>query len=190
MEGNHHTSVVSNKPTTQMWSVIPGLLSNWLRWCERVKTSCPFTEPLAPVKFWTTETRWQSAKHTLKKDLWLIQNKLPPEVAIKDPSVSRWLVRRLYRACSVSRWTWELTEANVSVWPCPAPPVLWLHLWALSQGRSCCEGVLTSWSIPVQQRWKHWGSLCWTASPFHLILPELLSLCFYVKSLLHMMHWY
>lgn len=35
------------------------------------------------------------------------------------------------------------------------------------------------------------GALCVrTASPFHLIFPELLSLCFYVKSHLHMMHWH
>lgn len=90
-----------------------------------VKVSCPFTEPLAPVKSWTTETSWQSAKRTLKTELWLIQDKLPPEASIKDPGVSGWLVRKPYKACSVSRRMWDLTEANVLVWPRPAPPVLY-----------------------------------------------------------------
>lgn len=111
IEGNPHTNVVSNKPTTHLWSVLPGPLSNWLSQCETVKVSCPFTEPPAPVKIWTTETSWRSARHTLKTDVWLIQNKLPPEESIKDPSVIGWLVRKPCRACSVSRWTWELTEA-------------------------------------------------------------------------------
>lgn len=95
------------------------------RQCETVKVSCPFTEPLAPVKSWTTETIWQSAKCTFKTELWLIQGKLPPEASIKDQSVSGWLVRKPYKACSVSSvCVWDLTEANVLVWPCPAPPVL------------------------------------------------------------------
>lgn len=70
--------------------------------------------------------RADNLQNTLfKTDLWLIQNKLSPEVFNRDLSVGGWLVRKLYRACTVSRRTWELTGANVLVCPCPAPLVLY-----------------------------------------------------------------
>lgn len=62
----------------------------------------------------------------LETDLWLIQNKLSLQVSNRDQSVGGRPVRKKkpYRACSVSRQAWGLTEANVLVWPCPALLVL------------------------------------------------------------------
>lgn len=134
-------------------------------------------------------------QNTLRGIVWLIKNKLPPEVSIKDPSVSGGLVRKSYRVCSVSRRLWEFTEVNVSVWPCPALPVLAAYTskhpkWFQRVWNLCCYEVF---GLPEESQCsteENTGALCVIpASPLHLLFPAALRLCSYVTSHLHMMHW-
>lgn len=53
VEGNPQVSGVSYQSTTSLWSVLPGLVPHWLRWCKMVKVF-PYVE-LAPVTVWTIE---------------------------------------------------------------------------------------------------------------------------------------
>lgn len=142
MKGNPHARVVSNQATTRLWSVLPRF-SVELSQTERDGESFLSFD-------WTSctcqdlDNRDNLQNTLLRTDQWPIENKLSPEVSNRDPSVGRSLVRKQCRACTVSRRTWELTEANVLVWPCPAPLVLYTL--------ECFPSVQTAMSCLDDQR--------------------------------------
>lgn len=120
------TQELSNQPTTQLWPVLQRFHVEQTQTTWNGESFLPFhwtSCTCQELDHWGYLTICKTHSSRQICDWYRINShfKYPTETRVLVDDLSE---KKPYRACSVSRQAWGLTEANVLVWPCPALLVL------------------------------------------------------------------
>lgn len=149
------TQELSNQPTTQLWPVLQRFHVEQTQTTWNGESFLPFhwtSCTCQELDHWGYLTICKTHSSRQICDWYRINShfKYPTETRVLVDDLSE---KKTYRACSVSRQAWGLTEANVLVWPCPASAP---HF---SKGTHCFE----VFGLPEDSQWsteENTGALC------------------------------